>query len=84
MAPDSLHRMQAFIVRVWTPRDGDEIPSGVRGTAVHLASGREIRFADGAALIEFLRDAGSFGAATVRGRAGSDPLTRGSEPSDIP
>jgi hypothetical protein len=76
--------MQAFIVRVWTPRDGDEIPGGVRGTAVHLASGREVRFADGAALIEFLSDAGSFGSATVRGQAGANPLTGRSEANDIP
>jgi hypothetical protein len=59
--------MQAFIVRVWTPRDGDESPAGLRGTAVHLASGREVRFAEAAALIRFLNDASNVAAATTRG-----------------
>jgi hypothetical protein len=59
--------MQAFIVRVWTPREGHQPPPGLRGTAVHLASGREIRFAEAASLIRFLSDAGNVDAATIGG-----------------
>jgi hypothetical protein len=58
--------MQAFIVRVWTPREGHESPPGLRGTAVHLASRREIRFAEAAALIRFLSDAGNVAASSTR------------------
>jgi hypothetical protein len=47
--------METFMVRVWTP-DGDDWAPGVRGTATHLASGREVTFTEAAALIAFLED----------------------------
>jgi hypothetical protein len=52
--------MDTFLVRVWRP-DGEERPEGLRGTAVHLSSGREVTFTDPAALVRFLADAGSQG-----------------------
>jgi hypothetical protein len=48
--------MESFIVRVWEP-GGSESPEGVRGTAVHLPSGRELTFSDARTLIEFLAGA---------------------------
>ena len=48
--------MDTFLVRVWRP-DGEERPEGLRGTAVHLRSGREVTFTDPAALVRFLADA---------------------------
>ncbi len=53
----SLWPMDAFLVRVWKP-DGDERPEGLRGTAVHLSSGREVTFTQPAALVSFLSDPG--------------------------
>ncbi len=44
------------MVRVWRPGDGER-SEGVRGTAVHLGSGREIRFSAAPPLIAFLREA---------------------------
>jgi hypothetical protein len=41
------------MVRVWKP--GGAEPAGeVRGTAVHIASGRQVTFSDPAQLIRFL------------------------------
>ncbi len=43
------------MVRVWSP-GGDERSEGVRGTAVHLGSGRQITFTEPGRLIDFLGD----------------------------
>ena len=48
--------MDTFLVRVWRP-DSEERPEGLRGTVVHLRSGREVTFTDPAALVRFLADA---------------------------
>ena len=53
----SLRPMDTFLVRVWNP-DGYERLEGLRGTAVHLSSGRELTFTEPAALVSFLSDAG--------------------------
>ena len=45
--------MEAFLVRVW--RSGaDEPYDGLRGTVVHLGSGRQLTFSEPASLLEFL------------------------------
>jgi hypothetical protein len=49
--------MDTFLVRVWRP-DGDERLDGLRGTAVHLSSGRAVTFTEPEALVGFLADAG--------------------------
>lgn len=41
------------MVRVWSP-DGDESREGLRGTALHLASGRSLTFTGPDELIPFL------------------------------
>ena len=41
------------MVRLWTP-GGDGWSPGVRGTATHIASGRQITFTEAAGLIAFL------------------------------
>jgi hypothetical protein len=48
--------METFMVRVWRPA-GEERSDGVRGTAVHLGSGRHIAFSEPGGLIEFLSKA---------------------------
>jgi len=48
------------VVRVWTPGDGER-PEGMRGTAIHLGTGREIRFSDPQRLIAFLDEEVSAG-----------------------
>lgn len=45
--------MDAYVVRIWRPGDAGE-SSDLRGTAVHLASGRDLTFTEPAALIRFL------------------------------
>ena len=45
--------METFMVRVWTP-EGDGWSPGVRGTATHLASGRQVTFTEAAGLLEFI------------------------------
>ena len=45
--------METFMVRVWTP-EGDGWSPGVRGTATHLASGRQVTFTEADGLIEFI------------------------------
>ena len=52
--------METFLVRVWTP-DGEESPEGIRGTAVHLGSGRSVTYTESEALISFLVRAASAG-----------------------
>lgn len=47
--------MDTFMVRVWTPGEGDWSP-GVRGTATHLASGRQVTFTEADGLIAFLAE----------------------------
>jgi hypothetical protein len=49
--------MDTFLVRVWRP-DGEERSEGLRGTAVHVSSGREVTFTEPEALVSFLADAG--------------------------
>ncbi|MGA2282541.1 MAG: hypothetical protein ABSH07_02510 [Candidatus Dormibacteria bacterium] len=50
--------METFMVRVWSPGDGER-PEGVRGVAVHLGSGRRITFSEPQRLIAFLGEAGA-------------------------
>jgi hypothetical protein len=45
--------MEAFMVRLWKPADGEHV-DGVRGTALHFASGRQISFSAAEGLIAFL------------------------------
>ena len=45
--------MDAFVVRIWRPGLGDA-PAELRGTAVHLASGRDVTFTESETLIRFL------------------------------
>jgi len=49
--------MDTFLVRVWRP-NGEERLEGLRGTAVHLSSGRALTFTEPLALVSFLADAG--------------------------
>ncbi len=46
--------MDTFLVRVWRP-DGEERSEGLRGTAVHVSSGREVTFTEPEALVELPR-----------------------------
>ncbi len=41
------------MVRLWTPR-GDDWSPGMRGTATHIASGKQATFTEAAGLIAFL------------------------------
>lgn len=41
------------MVRLWKPADGERV-DGVRGTALHFASGRQISFSGAEGLIHFL------------------------------
>ena len=41
------------MVRLWTP-GGDDWSPGMRGTATHIASGRQVTFTEAAGLITFL------------------------------
>jgi hypothetical protein len=59
--------METFMVRLWTP-DGDGWSPGMRGTATHIASGKQVTFTEAAALIAFLSRA----APSSRERAGDD------------
>lgn len=43
------------MVRVWKP-GGDERPEGLRGTAVHLASGQSLTFSEAEMLVRFLEE----------------------------
>ncbi|MEO8897322.1 MAG: hypothetical protein ABI352_07015 [Candidatus Dormibacter sp.] len=52
--------METFLVRIWTP-DGEERSEGMRGTAVHLSSGRSVTYTHAEALISFLGQAASGG-----------------------
>jgi hypothetical protein len=45
--------METFMVRVWAP-EGDGWSPGVRGTATHVASGRQVTFTEASGLIEFI------------------------------
>ena len=58
--------MEAFLVKVW--RSGaDEPYDGLRGTVVHLASGRILTFADPTSLLEFLNQSPSQDANLIQG-----------------
>ena len=46
------------MVRVWEP-GGSAHPEGMRGTVVHLPSGREFTFTEASALIAFLAGTGA-------------------------
>ncbi len=48
--------MEAFLVKVWKAGAGDPY-DGLRGTVVHLASGRILAFAEPDSLLDFLNDA---------------------------
>jgi hypothetical protein len=56
--------METFMVRVWTP-EGDGWSPGVRGTATHLASGRQVTFTEAAGLIEFITPGSPAGQSTA-------------------
>jgi hypothetical protein len=47
--------MEAFMVRLWTPAGGEHV-DGMRGTAIHFASGRQISFSEAEGLIAFLTE----------------------------
>lgn len=64
--------METFVVRVWRPGDRDWSP-GVRGTASHLASGRQVTFTDADALLAFLSE--------VVASGGSDAVEETQSPS---
>lgn len=56
--------MDAYVVRIWRPgRDGAS--PVLRGTAVHLASGRDVTFTEPDALIRFLAIGASDDAASA-------------------
>ena len=65
--------METFVVRVWKP-DGDEHLRGMRGTAVHVSSGRSLTFTEETALIRFLVDPASAGEALAA--VDSPPVTQ--------
>lgn len=46
------------MVRLWTPAGGERV-DGVRGTALHFASGRQISFSDAEGLVAFLTETNS-------------------------
>jgi len=48
--------METFMVRLWTP-GGDDWSPGIRGTATHIASGKQVTFTEAAGLIAFLSGA---------------------------
>jgi hypothetical protein len=50
--------MEAFLVRLWKPAGGEHV-DGVRGTALHFASGRQTSFSGAEGLIAFLTEANS-------------------------
>jgi hypothetical protein len=71
----SLLPMDTFLVRVWRPDDDDRL-EGLRGTAVHLSSGRAVTFTKPDALVSFLADAnGSDGDAQPAQRIDRDDVT---------
>jgi hypothetical protein len=47
--------MEAFMVRVWTAAGGERV-DGVRGTALHVASSRQMSFSAAEGLIAFLTE----------------------------
>ncbi len=50
--------MEAFLVKVWKAGAGEPYDGidGLRGTVVHLASGRTLAFSEPASLLDFLND----------------------------
>lgn len=47
--------MRSFIVRLWHPLDLADPARGLRGTVVHVGSGRSAVFTDAATLLAFLQ-----------------------------
>jgi hypothetical protein len=66
--------MDTFMVRVWTPGEGDWSP-GVRGTATHLASGKQVTFTEAEGLIAFLAEANTTGEKTAGDDTRSTTIT---------
>jgi hypothetical protein len=62
--------MEAFMVPLWKPAGGEHV-DGVRGTALHFASGRQISFSGAEGLIAFLTE-------TI-----SDDMSQEQEPTQI-
>jgi hypothetical protein len=46
--------MRSFIVRLWQPADPADPARGIRGTVMHVRTGRSAVFADEAGLLAFL------------------------------
>ena len=61
--------MQTFLVRVWTPAAGTDVPADLRGVVEHVRSGRRRTFRSERDAVTFIRDCldGSAG--------GEDPAT---------
>jgi hypothetical protein len=62
--------MEAFMVRLWKPAGGEHV-DGVRGTALHFATGRQISFSGAEGLVAFLTE-------TI-----SDEMSQEQEPTQI-
>jgi hypothetical protein len=62
--------MEAFMVRLWKPAGGEHV-DGVRGTAIHFASGRQTSFSAAEGLIAFLTE-------TI-----SDEMSQEQEPAQV-
>ncbi|MGA9115087.1 MAG: hypothetical protein WB802_15010 [Candidatus Dormiibacterota bacterium] len=71
--------METFMVRVWRPGDGER-SEGVRGTVVHLGSGRQITFSAANGLIAFLREAATPDDGPVPMQRSSPDTDRSREP----
>jgi hypothetical protein len=66
--------MEAFMVRLWKPAGGEHV-DGVRGTALHFASGRQISFSAAEGLIAFLTE-------TIREETSQEQEPTQIEPAD--
>jgi hypothetical protein len=67
--------MDAYVVRIWRPGRGGASPD-LRGTAVHLATGRDVTFTEPETLIRFLAGAafGTTESAPARPSVAGDQL----------
>ncbi len=75
--------METFLVRVWRP-DGGERPEGLRGTAVHLPSGRSLTYTESEALISFLVEAAAAGARHQSASPPSRQRSHGEQSDHLP